>query len=425
MSNVKEINLGYVDHLRRLNEGAKGASLSPDDGSAPRSLRLRFGLWRYAVCNNVVLPAFTTVGMVVVGFALEIWLRLYLLIKRHTSSPLTQSAVDCVDEFLTQYPFHLYPIVCKAFELACLGRQISELLKQHTRFVEIAIGEGTLSSRVFPQDATVVGLDLSPYSLKKASEQPHVKRAVVCDCLAPPIREGSFDVLIANNFLHHVTQKEETLARWSRIAAKAVFNENSPTWASGWPRPYVLRRLGFDDKSEHAAATIEKMSLQSLEPKLRLDEYVSKSYEVDACVSYMSERTFFYCGLFSWMMRCYGPPTPAKMKQLFLTKLRWLALPLSGDLAKLLIRFDQHQDRSTDSFISYLCTSKNYVAVAAGSYLVCADCQQQLNEANRCEGCATEYSYTDGMLFLLPEALKDLQQGYNHELSLQTPKEHL
>jgi hypothetical protein len=29
------------------------------------------------------------------------------------------------------------------------------------------------------------------------------------------------------------------------------------------------------------------------------------------------------------------------------------------------------------------------------------------------------------MLFLLPEELKDLQQGYSYELSLQTPKEHL
>ena len=222
-----------------------------------------------------------------------------------------------------------------------------------------------------------------------------------------------------------MTKKEETLARWSGIAAKAIFNENSPTWASGWPQPYVLRKLGQTDKAAGAADAIEKMSLQSLEPKQRLDEYVLKSYEVDECVSYMSERTFFYCGLFSWMMRCYGPPTPAKLKKIFLTKLRWVALPLSARLAKLLIRYDQYQDRSTDSFISYLCTSKNYVAAGSGNYLVCAQCREQLSDANVCGGCGKEYSYTDGMLFLLPEELKDLQQGYNYELSLQTPKEHL
>src|SRR5829696_5618741 len=99
MSNAKEINLGYVDHLRRLNQGA---NVSPEGSAAPPSLRLRFGLWRYAVLNNVVLPAFTALGIVVVGFALEIRLRLYLLIKRDKPSQLTQSALDCVDEFLTQ-----------------------------------------------------------------------------------------------------------------------------------------------------------------------------------------------------------------------------------------------------------------------------------------------------------------------------------
>lgn len=422
MSNVKEINLGYVDHVRSLNQGIHG---STNAGDEPRSLRLRFGLWRYRILNTVILPALMTVGVISLGLALAVWLRLVLLLKRHKSSQFTESSLGCVDEFLTQYPFHLYPIVCKAFELACLDEHIPHLLKQHSRFVEIAIGEGTLSARVFRNNASVVGLDLSPYSLKKASEKPHVKQAVVCDCLAPPIREGSFDVLIANNFLHHVTQKEETLARWSKLAAKAVFNENSPTWASGWPVPYLLRRFGRKERAQRAADHIEKLSLQSLESKERLDAYVSNNYEIMESVSYLSERTYFYCGLFSWMMRCYGPPTPPDLKQLFLTKLRWLALPLTSDVAKLLIRYDQHQDRSTDSFISYVCKSRNYVPAGDGNYLLCPDCRLALNDANRCADCGKQYSSTDGMLFLLREELADLQQGYSHELSLQIPKEHL
>ena len=31
----------------------------------------------------------------------------------------------------------------------------------------------------------------------------------------------------------------------------------------------------------------------------------------------------------------------------------------------------------------------------------------------------------DGMLFLLPQELKDLQHEYSHELSARTPEEHL
>ena len=139
----------------------------------------------------------------------------------------------------------------------------------------------------------------------------------------------------------------------------------------------------------------------------------------------MSERTFFFCGLFSFIMRCYGPPTPANLKRLFLTKLRWLALPLSADVAKLLIRYDQHQDRSTDSFISYMCKSQNYAPARNGNYLACPNCQEELSQANQCTTCGKEYSYTDGMLFLLPEKLADLQQGYSHEVSSRIPREHL
>jgi len=422
MSNAEEINLGYVDYVRRINQGGNRSSNAAD---ASPSLRLRFGLWRYRVLNTIILPTLMSVGVISLGLALSIWLRVVLFLKRHKSSQFTESVLGCVDEFLTQYPFHLYPIVCKAFELACLGEHIPDLLKQHNRFVEIAIGEGTLSSRVFRNNASVVGLDLSPYSLKKASEKPHVKQAVVCDCLAPPIREGSFDVLIANNFLHHVTHKDETLARWSRLAAKAAFNENSPTWASGWPVPYLLKKIGRRERAQRAADGIEKLSLQSLESKQQLDACISRSYDILESVSYLSERTFFYCGLFSWMMRCYGPPMPANLKRLFLTKLRWLALPLTADIAKLLIRYDQHQDRSTDSFISYVCKSRNYVPAETGNYLLCPGCRRELNETNRCSDCGKEYSTTDGMLFLLREELADLQQGYSYEMSLQIPKEHL
>ena len=420
MGNAKEINLGYVDHVRDLNLSSKVAP-SP---SSP-SLRLRFGLWRRAVAAALWQPVICSGGVIFVALALVVWLWLFLFFKRSRPSQFTKLALECVDDFVEQYPFHLYPIVCKAFELACLGNQIPDLLKQHTGFIEIAIGEGTLSSRVFPTDATVVGLDLSPYSLKKAAGKSHVTQAVVCDCLAPPIREGSFDVLIANNFLHHVTQKEQTLARWSRIAEKAVFNENSPTWASGWPVPYLLKKLGSKKRAKLAATRIEEQSLQSLEAKSQLDAHVTKSYDILECVSYMSERTFFYCGLFSFIMRCYGPPTPANLKRLFLTKLRWIALPLSADVAKLLIRYDQHQDRSTDSFISYLCKSQNYAPARDGNYLACPNCQEELSQANQCTTCGKEYSYTDGMLFLLPEKLADIQQGYSHEVSSRIPGEHL
>jgi hypothetical protein len=94
-------------------------------------------------------------------------LRISLLFHRAKRGKLTASALARVNEFVEQYPFHLYPIVCKAFELGYLETEVPKLLKPTTNVVEIAIGEGSLSARVFPAETSVVGLDLSPYSLKK------------------------------------------------------------------------------------------------------------------------------------------------------------------------------------------------------------------------------------------------------------------
>jgi hypothetical protein len=233
-------------------------------------------------------------------------------------------------------------------------------------------------------------------------------------------------LLIANNFLHHVTHKEETLQSWSRIAEKALFNENTPTWASGWPKPYLLKRFGQPDKAAEAATFIEQLSLQSLETLESLKSEISKHYEILVTSSYMSERTFFYCGLYSLIMGCYGPPTPAHLKPLFLSRrLGWLVRPLTTSVARLLIRYDEYQDRSTDSFVSYVCKSKNFVASNAQTFLVCPNCQSGLTEDIQCARCGKKFSHTDGMLFLLPKELDDLQREYDATVTAEIPKEHL
>ena len=422
MSNVEEINVGYVDHIRRLNRGGYGPS--PVIPKKP-SLRLRFGLWRYAVINDVLLVC-KFLGLIIVGLGLEVWLRVSIYVKRSKPSQLTNEAVKCVDEFVEQYPLLLFAIVCKAFELAFLSNELSKLFEKDTRIVELAIGEGTLSARLFPEHASLVGLDLSPYSLKKASQKSHVKQAIVCDCMTPPIRPGSFDVLVANNFLHHVTHKERSLAIWSRIAEKAFFNENTPYFASCWTVPYVLRKLGRKESAARVSSQIERHLNQSLKSKETLDTIINKDYEILHCISYFSARTFFYCSLFSYVFDCYGAPTPPWIKKLSQSKyLRWLIIPLTADVAKLLIRFDQDEDRTRDTFISYSCKSRNYVPDTLANPLACPDCGAALTLSNECTACGRAYTYKDGMLFLLANELRDLQHEYSYEVSAQTPAEHL
>ena len=426
MKSQSEINWGYLDHIRNLNRA--GAQLEKGGASPQPAVRTSLPeRWRgFRAWFWWVEPGIRITAAVSTAFLMEGWLRLYLFFKRTKPSELTNAALNVTASFAEQYPLHLYPVVCKAIELAWLERELPKLLNENSRTLEIAIGDGTLSARVFPRDAKVIALDLSPYSLKQASEKSHVRQAIVCDCMNPPVLDGSFDVLIANNFLHHVTNKEEVLSKWAKIADHAVFNENSPTWASGWAVPYLLAKFGRRKKAGRIAAQIEKDSLQSLESKTALDAHVTRTYDIVQCDSYMSERTFFYAAIFSFIMGCYGPPTPRLLKGLFLSRrLRGLILPLTVRLAKLLIRFDQFQDRTTDSFISYIGKSRNYRPARPGNYLACPDCRIELSETNRCTECDRKYSSTDGMLFLLPKELPDLQPEYSVKMASQIPKEHL
>jgi hypothetical protein len=451
MNKVKEINHGYLKALR----GAPQRAGSIDD-AAPLSLP-----WRivHAVGNSMgtnlkgrlrpvwvgtlrsvkvilarCVPAVgkaihqvvATPLLLVTSLVVGVWLRVYLLMQRAPATALTERAIKRVPEFLEQYPFHLYPVVVKSLEFAFLEVELNRLLSERTHFLEIAIGEGTFSRKIFPPNADVVGLDLNPYSLLKAVHLPHVKRAVVCDCLRPPISGGHFDAVIANNFLHHVTRKAETLANWSKVAPELIFNESTPYWASHWAPPLILRKLGFKRAAQLKVDEILLTQMQHLDSKETLEKLVLKDYEIIESSSYFSARTFFICAVYSFIMRCYGPPTPAHLKNLFLRKpLRWFALPLTRVMAELLIRYDQHQDRSQDVYVSFVCKSRFAFGRPLENYLNCPRCDAKLTESDRCQGCGKQYESQDHMLFLLPQEIEDIETGYDPNLARLTPAEHL
>lgn len=452
MDKTKEINRGYLEHLESLTRPAINAGRQVQNAPIPLhwrmvaavsgamtpglKQRLRPGwvgilVWRnqdhsLAIPLRVISRAVTTPLLILFTVLLGAWLKVYLFVKRSPTAPLNERAMERVPEFVEQYPLHLYPVVAKSFEFAFLETEVDQLLSQGARWVEMAIGEGTFSAKIFPPNADVAGLDLSPYSLRKAVDMPHVKHAVICDVLRPPISGGYFDVVISNNFLHHVTMKEQTLANWSRVAPRLIFNESTPYWASGWATPFMLKKLGFKDAGQRAADGIERLMLQDLEPKETVDALVKKDYEVLQSASYLSERTFFLCAIYSFIMRCYGPPTPAYLKGFFLGKyMRWLTVPLTTGIARLLIRYDQFQDRSRDAYVSYVCNSRHASEARKTNFLACPRCGGELTETDLCTGCRKQYSRIDQMLFLLPEEMEHVEREYDSERALLTPREHL
>lgn len=441
MDKSKEINRGYIEHLESLTRAGRDREEPIFDGPVPlpriagavsaamtpnlrrRLIRaLRWLMPLYRLINQVV----TTTLLILLSVLLVAWLRLHLWVKGSPMAPLNERAIKRVPEFVEQYPLHLYPVVLKSFQFAFLEEETQLLLKHGARWIEMAIGEGTFSAKIFPPDAEIVGLDLSPYSLRKAVEMPHVKEAVICDVLRPPISGGHFDVMLANNFLHHVTEKEQTLANWSKVARKLIFNESTPYWASGWATPFMLKSLGFKSAGQRAADDIERSMIQDLEPRETLDNLVRKDYEIVQSTSYFSERTFFLCALYSFIMRCYGPPTPAYLKGLFLGRhMRRLTIPLTMDIARLLIRYDQSQDRARDAYVSYVAESRHPAEQRSANHLKCPRCASELTESDRCTGCRKQYSRVDQMLFLLTEEMEHIERDYDSEKALLTPKEHL
>ena len=401
---TSEINRGYLDHIRRW--------------SRPSALGLR-GIGKRAI-QIVLSPVVILLAVLLIASVrLTLWTR-----RRVAGSVVHEEAAAHVDSLVEQYPLHLYPLVAKSLELAYLKRRLEPILERGATVLEIAIGEGTLSARVFGGRAQVTGLDLNPHSLVNAASLEHVDRAVVADGLHPPVRSGSFDLVLSMNFLHHVTEKRETVREWARIAPTLLFNENTVYWASGWPGPYLLRRIGLTGPADRYAKRIELRSLQRLLPRPTLDTEIAAAARIKEEASFLSERTFFLCGLFSYLMLCYGPPTPPILKRVFLGPLRWIALPLSRSLARLLIRFDAGEDRATDTFIFYECEGDRSAAADRGRELICPRCASELDGA-RCSSCGVIYPQADGMLFLVSPQFASVFDEYSRREGSPIRAEHL
>lgn len=410
---MSEINTGYVPRAQHM----------PDDEAsrAVANYGRRLQSRRRDVERLLLTPVLLAAGVVMLA---SLSLRSALRRGRRLP-PLHAAALDHVHRFSDQYPLHLYPLVAKAFEAAYLARFLPTLLANHPRVLELAIGEGSLSAQVFPVDADVVGIDISPYSLRHAAVMAHVRTAVVGDCLAPPVLPGTFDVLIANNFLHHVTQKEAVLARWAPLARLGLFNESTRYWASAWARPYLFGRLGLHRRSDEAVAQLELEHLQSLRPLADLDAAVARDWDVTEQATYMSERTFFRCAVFSALLRCTGPPTPPRSKRLLLGPLRSVVIPLTRALARRLIAQDAFEPRERDAYVSYLAKSKRWSGGARAGALACAECGGALGAGDSCPECGNAYQRVDGMLFLLPSRLHHIGAAYSPRLAESVPAEHL
>jgi len=401
-----EINRGYLDYLRPV-----GPSAAQQAGGAWNRWP---GVQLAARLIAKVVPYFVLCALLLTSVATLTYLRLTSLRRRR--GPLGDvhaGGMERVDLFVDFYPFQPYPLLAKALELAFLQRELPKVATASSKIVELAIGDGSLSQHIYPVGSKVVAVDVSPFSLRISAAMPHVRQAIISDCINPAVASGTFDLLVTNNFLHHVTDKEGVLDHIARIADRAIFNENSTYWASAWPKPFLLGRLGLKQREAETIKDLKTRFLQDLRPRSEVDRIVSERFEVHAETAYLCEKTFFLCGIFSRLMGVYGPPAPGYIKHM-------LQMPVLGPLIRwstralglALIRFDNSQDKSTAAFISYSCRSKIFKPAKLESDFVCAECGSDLPADLKCIACGTEFPTVGGMKFLLPKHLQFIHSKY-------------
>jgi SAM-dependent methyltransferase len=339
---------------------------------------------------------------------LVLYLKVKLFFARYPElSDLHQRAIKSIPEFISQYPMHLYPVIAKSMELAFLKKNLEEgAWKVRGEIAELAIGEGTFSNRIFSEERALVGFDLNPYSLIHTWKYTQIRRRVVADCRNPPIDRCGASLIVCNNFLHHVTEKEKVLEAWAQIAPYALFNENTPYWSSGWAKPYLLNLVGLKKRAHEVSRDMELKSLQNLWDKERLISSIDRFYTMVEEGSFLSEKVFFLSTICSALLFCYGPPTPDLQKRIMNRILGPITRFLTYHMARVLIEYDAILPRDKDTFISWLVRSTVVCDDCPPEHvsLVCPDCRGSLRK-NICTNCHNTFEEKDGMLFLLSREL--------------------
>jgi len=132
------------------------------------------------------------------------------------------------------------------------GRQslrsvLSPLLKPGTRILDVGAASGDHAGAL--AQAKVVSIDISESHLRTAPGQ-----RVVADAFALPFAPGSFDIVMANLFLHHFEDAEivALLAQFSRLATVAVVVNDLERSRLAWSfLPLTAPFLGWHPMTVH------------------------------------------------------------------------------------------------------------------------------------------------------------------------------
>jgi SAM-dependent methyltransferase len=130
-----------------------------------------------------------------------------------------------------------------------LARRLTELDEHPQHILDYGCGTGTGTRFLVEQypSATVLGLDISPYSLE-IGRRLHASSRVQFDLTHEYQPAGEMDIAFCNGVFHHIPLDERAKAVqlvWSSLRPGGLFSfwENNP-WNPG--TRYVMSRIPFD-----------------------------------------------------------------------------------------------------------------------------------------------------------------------------------
>lgn len=193
-------------------------------------------------------------------------------------------------EVLRRYVGRLRPWFHKELRLAGLG----EL--RGRQVLDVGCGDGTNAILLASRGAQVTGIDISPRSIRLATERARLagvgeRVRFMCSPLeVADVPENGFDVIWGDGILHHVIPELDTvlerLRRWARPGAQVVFSE--PLSLSP-----MLRRLRARIPI-HDGATPDERPLQEPELDLILRKLPGARLRHFALLSWFNR--FLLCG---------------------------------------------------------------------------------------------------------------------------------
>jgi len=167
--------------------------------------------------------------------------------------------LDYLRQYLQEGP--IFAALVRGVECRLLERE----LPLPEPVLDLGCGDGLFTS-IARAGKTFVGLDLKKNELRRAGLRNSYRNLVVASATAMPLRDGSFQTVLANSALEHIPAVEEALAECFRVLRKGgMLLVTAPShkfagmlWGSGVLRRFGLGRLSrsygdwFNRRARHA-----------------------------------------------------------------------------------------------------------------------------------------------------------------------------